>query len=78
MPKLRYQKKKNAKVAILVNESPKNEVSMSRELGQGDPLIPLLFLIAGEGLNGIIKEAKSHGMLSGVKVGKEKIEITNL
>lgn len=76
--KVALSKKKNAKVAILVNESPKNEVSMSRELGQGDPLIPLLFLIAGEGLNGIIKEAKSHGMLSGVKVGKEKIEITNL
>lgn len=67
-----------ARVAVLFNGSPSNEVTMCRGLCQGDPFSPLLFLIAGEGLNGIIKEAKRHGMINGVKVGKEKVEITNL
>lgn len=68
----------STRIAALVNGSSTNEITMHRGLWQGDPLSPLLFLIAVEGLNGIVERAKERGLFKGVEVGKEKIEITNL
>lgn len=69
---------KSATTSVLVNGSPTSEISMTRGLRQGDPLSPLLFLIAAEGLNGLIQKAKQLGMFSGVKVGKDAVEISHL
>lgn len=67
-----------AKIAVLVNGSPMNEFSMSRGLRQGDPLSLLLFLIATEGLNGLISAAKQDGLYKGVAVGRERVVVTHL
>lgn len=69
---------RTVRIAVLVNGSPTNEISMSRGLRQGDPLSPLSFLIAAKGLNGLIEVAKEAGMLKGVVVGREKTIITHL
>lgn len=69
---------RTARIAILVNGSPTNGISMARALRQGDPLSPLLFLIVAEGLNALIEAAKQAGLFKGAAVGNEKIIITHL
>lgn len=67
----------SAKIAALVNGSQTNEIEMHRGLRQGDPLSPLLFPIAAEGLNGVIRAASEQGLYKGVEIGKDKILITH-
>ena len=47
------------------NGSPTSEFEMRRGLRQGDPLSPLLFIIAMEGLNIAMKEACDKGIFKG-------------
>lgn len=42
-------------MSILVNGSPKDELSMCRGLRQGDPLSPFLLAIVVEGLIGLVR-----------------------
>lgn len=44
-------------VLVLLNGNTTTEFKMSKELRQGDPLSPFLFLIVMEGLDGIINSA---------------------
>lgn len=69
---------RTARIVILVNGSPTNEVSMSRGLRQGDPLSPILFLIAAEGISGLVKATKQLDIFKGIAVGSKKIEISHL
>ncbi|GKB01228.1 cysteine-rich receptor-like protein kinase [Tanacetum coccineum] len=58
--------------SVLVNGSPTPEFKIERSLRQGDPLSPLLFILAIEALNVILTEAKSKNLFKGVKVEKDK------
>ncbi|WMV47250.1 hypothetical protein MTR67_040635, partial [Solanum verrucosum] len=52
-----------------------------RELRQGDPFSPFLFLLAMEGLNNMIKSAKVRGWLRGIEVSGpevDSVELTHL
>ena len=64
-----------ASISVLVNGSPSKEFKPSRGLRQGDPLAPFLFLVAAEGLAGIVRQALKVNMLSGLKIGSKELEI---
>ncbi|GAU47144.1 hypothetical protein TSUD_379210 [Trifolium subterraneum] len=55
-------------MSVLVNGSPTSDFKVSKGLRQGDPLSPFLFLIAAEGLTGLVKRAVSNGSFHGFKV----------
>lgn len=42
---------------VLVNESPTEEFRMQKELRQGDPLAPVLFLVVAEELLALMRMA---------------------
>ncbi|GKV22646.1 hypothetical protein SLEP1_g32498 [Rubroshorea leprosula] len=69
---------KSASISILVNGSPSKQFRMSKGLRQGDPLSPFLFLIVAEGLNGLIMEAVRKGLLEGIQIGGNEINISHL
>jgi len=55
-------------ISILVNGSPTEEFVAEKGLRQGDPLAPFLFLIAAEGLAGLMRSAVNLGLFKGFKV----------
>lgn len=54
----------SASTKILLNGRPGNRICHTRGLCQGDPLSPMLFVLAMEGLNSLIAYADQHGFLS--------------
>jgi len=58
----------NVHFAILVNGGPTSFFWGKRGLCQGRPLSPLLFLIIIDGFSCLIGDAKSKGLLKGIKV----------
>ncbi|CAL0325061.1 unnamed protein product [Lupinus luteus] len=65
-------------ISVLINGSPFMEFNMSRGLRQGDPVAPFLFLIVGEGLDGIMRSVVSKQIFKGYSVGKDKVVISHL
>jgi hypothetical protein len=55
-------------MSVLVNGSPSEDFKVGRGLRQGDPLSPFLFLIAAEGLAGVMRRAVDIGEFKGYKV----------
>ncbi|GKA61680.1 putative RNA-directed DNA polymerase, eukaryota, reverse transcriptase zinc-binding domain protein [Tanacetum coccineum] len=52
----------------MINGSPSNEFKMERDLRQGDPLSPFLFLIVAEALQVCILDACNKGLYNGVSL----------
>jgi len=67
---------KSATISILINGSPTREFKPKRGLRQGDLLAPSLFLIVAEGLAGLVREATRIGVLEGVRVGHNGVEVS--
>ena len=55
----------SARVSVLVNGSPTAQFSLRKEIRQGDPLSPFLFILAIEGIIIATKEAMSKGIFKG-------------
>ncbi|GKC39913.1 RNA-directed DNA polymerase, eukaryota [Tanacetum coccineum] len=68
----------NARTSILVNGSLTNEFEISKGLRQGDPLSPLLFILAMEGLHAFICKAVDLGIYIGVHVGDNNLCLSYL
>ncbi|CAJ2637732.1 unnamed protein product [Trifolium pratense] len=58
----------NSSMSVLVNGSPTEDFKVGKGLRQGDPLSPFLFLIAAEGLTGMVNKAVDIGQFVGFKV----------
>ncbi|GJX18791.1 zinc finger, CCHC-type containing protein [Tanacetum coccineum] len=63
-------------IKVLANGSPTLELKIERGLTQGNPLSPLLFILAIEALNVVIIEAKNRSLFRGAEVGKDKINVS--
>jgi len=68
----------SATVSVLVNGSPTEEFKPSRELRQGNPLAPFLFLVVAEGLAGLVRQAVKANLLAGLKIGRKEVELSIL
>nr|GEX44231.1 RNA-directed DNA polymerase, eukaryota, reverse transcriptase zinc-binding domain protein [Tanacetum cinerariifolium] len=68
----------NARTSILVNGSPMNEFEISKDLRQGDPLSPLLFILAMEGLHAFICKVVALGIYTGAHVGDNNLCLSHL
>ncbi|CAL5438187.1 unnamed protein product [Camellia sinensis] len=66
------------RLSVLVNGSPTEEFSPQRGLRQGDPLSPLLFNLAAEGLHKLLSRASQLDLIKGVKVGHNSVLLTHL
>ncbi|GAU48536.1 hypothetical protein TSUD_282880 [Trifolium subterraneum] len=58
----------NSSMSVLINGSPTEDFTVGKGLRQGDPLSPFLFLLAAEGLTGLVKQAVDTGKFVGFKV----------
>nr|GEV32733.1 RNA-directed DNA polymerase, eukaryota, reverse transcriptase zinc-binding domain protein [Tanacetum cinerariifolium] len=64
--------------STLINGSPTPEFKLERGLRLGDPLSPLLFILAVEALDVALLEARAKNLFRGVEVGIDKINISHL
>ncbi|XP_070043168.1 uncharacterized protein [Nicotiana tomentosiformis] len=63
------------KYSILINRSPVGFFSPQRGLRQGDPLSPILSILAMEGLSRILDKAKQMQWISGFDVGRSNSSV---
>lgn len=66
--------------AVLINGGASKFFAVSRDLKQGDPLSPFLFIVAMEALNELMYRARDLELIRGVTVrrGDNKMEISHL
>ena len=57
----------------LVNGSPTTKFYLKRGLRQGDPLAPFSFLIAAQGLAGVVRKAVEKNLAESLEVGINKV-----
>ncbi|XP_058762006.1 uncharacterized protein LOC131635401 [Vicia villosa] len=58
-------------MSVLVNGSATRDFKVDRGLRQGDPLSPFLFVLAAEGLAGLVNKVLFAGEYCGYKMGRE-------
>ena len=66
---------KNPRFSIFINEKPRGRIVASRDIRQGDPLSPFLFLLVSEVLGAIINKLHDSGHFMGFMVGKDRVHI---
>ncbi|KAA3459484.1 reverse transcriptase [Gossypium australe] len=64
--------------SVVINGFKGENFWPSRDLRQGDPLSPFLFLMCGEGLSSLMRLAMSEGSLKGVKASRSGPKISHL
>ncbi|XP_072063929.1 uncharacterized protein [Arachis hypogaea] len=65
-------------MSVLINGSPSKPFKMERELRQGDPLSPFLFVLVIDVLHRMVGEAVRNGRISPLLVGRDNIELSHL
>jgi hypothetical protein len=64
--------------SVLFNGSPLDEFRPSRGIRQGDPISEYLFLIAAEGLLGLLKQSRQSSLLKGIRVAPTAPAVNHL
>lgn len=67
-----------ASFSILINGQPTRTFYPTRDLRQGDPLSPFLFILCAEGLSTLLRDAESKKEIHEVKIGKKVEPISHL
>ncbi|PNX76937.1 cysteine-rich receptor-like protein kinase, partial [Trifolium pratense] len=68
-----------ATASVLVNGSPTAEFPLERGLRQGDPLSPILFLLAAEGHNVLMEAMVRRNLFTGFRVGvSDSLSVSHL
>nr|GEX56453.1 RNA-directed DNA polymerase, eukaryota [Tanacetum cinerariifolium] len=67
-----------SRTSILVNGSPTSEFSVKHDLRQGDPLSPLLFIIAMKGLHMSLEEACHSSLIHRIKIGSSNVTLSHM
>ncbi|GMP83957.1 hypothetical protein CsSME_00037684 [Camellia sinensis var. sinensis] len=68
----------STKISVLVNGSPIPKFFPKKGLRQGDPLSPFLFNVVAKGLNLLLTRAKNLGLVKGITIGFNGINISHL
>ena len=68
----------SSSIFVLVNESPTTEFKPIKGLRQGDPLTLFLFLIAAEGLAGVVRQAEEKMLGESNEVGEGRVKVSML
>ncbi|WMV19021.1 hypothetical protein MTR67_012406 [Solanum verrucosum] len=69
------------KFSVLINGAPEGFFEAQRGIRQGGPVSPFLFILAMEGLNNMIKTAKTNRWITGFEVStnnERSLEVTHL
>lgn len=69
---------KRSSFSILVNGSPVEPFHLQKGFGQGDPIFSFLFTKIAKSLSYVIKTSQSKGLVRGVEVGKDRVELYHL
>lgn len=64
--------------SFLVNDSVYGSVQPYRGIRQGDPLSPYIFILCGEVLSGLCRQAARNGSLQGIRVARGSPRINHL
>ena len=54
--------------SVLINGEPKEKITLTRGLRQGDPISPYLFLLYAEGLTAMLRRDEREGLINGISL----------
>ena len=69
---------KSVSFSVLINGEPKGRIISTRDLWQGDPISPYLFLLCAEGLSTMLRREASMGKIKGILVCRGAPHILHL
>ena len=69
---------KSVSYSVLLNGEARGLIRPTRGIRQGDPISPYLFLLCGEGLSAMLKQAENRGSINGVSVCRRAPRISHL
>lgn len=64
--------------SVLINGQPGHVIKPIRELRQGDPIFPYLYLICVEGLSLLLDEVENSAKIKGVRVARSCLTLDHL
>lgn len=65
-------------MSVLVNGSLAKEFFLLKDLRQGDPLAPILFLITAKSLAGVLRKVVEKDLMESLEIGDKKVKVNML